>query len=76
MNRPLIAKENSIKWMLRGALFIPILMVVDYFYRQQRYTGSVMETVLMVCVLISIAGVMQLFFGLYAWLKHRLIDND
>lgn len=75
MKRPLIDKENTVKWMLRGILFIPILILVDYFYRQHRHTGSLTETILMVCVIISVVGVLQLFVGLYAWLKHRLIDN-
>ncbi len=61
--------------MLRGLLFVPILMITDYFYRQQRYSGSLMETVLMIGVIISVIGVLQLFLGVYAWLKHRLIDN-
>lgn len=76
MKRPLIAKENSIKWMLRGLFFIPILMLTDYFYRQHRYSGSVTETILMVCVIISVFGVVQLFIGMYAWLKHRILDKE
>ncbi|HHT20930.1 MAG TPA: hypothetical protein GXZ74_05795 [Tissierellia bacterium] len=75
MKRPLIDKANTTKWMLRGLLFVPILMITDYFYRQQRYSGSLMETVLMIGVIISVIGVLQLFLGVYAWLKHRLIDN-
>lgn len=76
MRRPLLEKENSVKWMLRGLLFIPVLIIMDYFYRQHRYSGSVTETILMVCVIISLIGVFQLVIGLYAWLKHRLIDNE
>lgn len=76
MKRPLIAKENTPRWMLRGLLFIPILVLVDYFYRQHRYSGTLSETILMIFVIISIIGVLQLFIGMYAWMKHRLIDND
>lgn len=59
-----------------GTVFIPILMLTDYFYRQHRYSGSVTETILMVCVIISVFGVVQLFIGMYAWLKHRILDKE
>lgn len=76
MKPPLVAKANTTKWMLRGLLFIPILMLTDYFYRIQRGTGSTLETVLMVCMIISVIGVLQLPVGLHAWLKYRMIDNE
>lgn len=72
-------RAQSIKWMLRGIVFIPITMVVDAFYRQQRGTGSLWETMLMVFTLISLAGVSQFVIGLYGLIKNWIRneeDND
>lgn len=76
MKRPLLRKDQSIKWMLRGVLFIPILILVDYFYRQHRGAGTTTETLLMVFVIICVIGILQAVVGLHAWLKHRILDKE
>lgn len=76
MKRPLLRQEQSIKWMLRGVLFIPILVLVDYFYRQHRGSGTTTENLLMAFVILSVIGILQGVVGLHAWLKHRIMDKE
>lgn len=72
----LLNRAQSVKWMLRGLLFIPITAVTDHFYRAHKAAGSEQTTLFMVFVLISIIGMMQFPVGLYLWLKNRNQDIE
>lgn len=72
----ILSRADSIKWMLRGLLFIPIVMVVDHFYRQQRNSGSLAESLLKVFMIISIIGLLQFPVGLYGVIKHWIRGAD
>lgn len=72
----LLDRSRSIKWMLRGLLFIPITAISDHFYRMHRYTETDTETMLMVFVLVSIIGIIQFPIGLYYWIKNRNQDIE
>lgn len=69
-------RTESIKWMLRGIVFIPITMVVDALYRHHRGTGSLWETMFMVFTLISLAGVAQFVIGLYGLIKDWIRNEE
>lgn len=69
-------KEKSIKWMLRGLLFIPIHLIVDKMYVAERFSGTTKEDVLMVMVTISIIGILQFPVGLYYYLRNRFQDIE
>ncbi len=72
----MLNRELSIRWILRGILFIPILLVVEHFYRPLRFTGSTAEDVLMAMFLISVAALLQLPIGLYYYLRNRMQDIE
>lgn len=71
-----LSRADSLKWLLRGLLFVPIVMVVDHFYRQQRDTGSLNETMLKVFMIISIIGLLQFPIGLYGVIKHWIRGKE
>lgn len=72
----LLDRDKSVKWMLRGLVFVPITAVADHFYRLHRGTGTDTETMLMVFVIISIIGMMQFPIGFYYLIKNRNQDIE
>lgn len=71
-----LSRADSIKWMLRGLMFVPIVMIVDHYYRQQRSTGSLAESLLRVFMIIALIGMMQFPIGLYGVIKHWIRGED
>ncbi|MDO4712276.1 MAG: hypothetical protein Q4A75_09895 [Peptostreptococcaceae bacterium] len=65
---------QSIKLMLRGAVFFGMLLIIDIGYRKYRYTDSPMETVFFVLFLMSAVGTLQLPAGLYYLIKNMWQD--
>lgn len=62
--------SQSIKLMLRGAVFFVMMLVLDVGLRKYRYTGTTMETVFLVLFLMSAVGTLQLPVGLYFLIKN------
>lgn len=72
----LLDRVQSVKWMLRGLLFIPITAVTDHFYRMHRAAENDTTTMLMFFVIVSVLGMMQFPVGLYYWMKNRNQDIE
>jgi hypothetical protein len=71
-----LSRGESVKWIWRGVLSIPVLMIVDHFFRQYRGTGSTAENVFRILMIISVIGVLQFVFGLYGVIRHWIKGEE
>lgn len=62
-------KEQSIKLILRGVLFLILLLVFDIGYRRYRFEGGLLSTGFMIITLASAIGTVQIPIGLYYLIK-------
>lgn len=69
-------KEQSIKLILRGLVFLVLLILFDIGYRRYRFEGGLLSTGFMIITLASAIGAVQIPIGIYYYIKRYAEKDD